>query len=92
MIRFYPRDIGMWRTGEFDFTCRGDITLVCRTITDYKDFYDREDLIAFLKEHKVRLDDGEYPLTFELRYNDSWKCPMYVVKQWTVIGWMKEIL
>lgn len=33
-VRFYPRDIGMFRTEEFDFSDRGKsiITLVCKDI------------------------------------------------------------
>lgn len=46
-VRFYPRDIGMFRTEEFDFSDRGiyNITLEVKHKKDYKDFHDRAELI-----------------------------------------------
>ena len=52
MITFYPRNIGMWHE-VFTFN---DITLSMNNIQS-KTIYNRDELIEFLKQHKVRLDD-----------------------------------
>ena len=91
-VRFYPRDIGMFRNGDFDFSLRGgDILLIARTIYDYKDFYDRHELITYLSSCGVRLDDANYPLSFEFCEKCFRDKNMYAVRQWTLIGWMEEI-
>ena len=95
-VRFYPRDIGFWRNNkDFDFSIRFAplITLEARTIWDYKDFYDRHELIDYLKLNGVRLNDFNYPLEFNYLENGhhTWGDNMYSIKQWTIIGWMKEL-
>ena len=93
MIIFYPRDIGRWRN-DFDFSCRtGAITLECKSKTDNKRFHNRNEFIDYLKEQGVRLDDIEYPLEItgpnEHHYFGS---NIYTVKQWTLIGWIRDDL
>ena len=86
MITFYPRNIGMWRN-VFTFN---DITLSVDNVQS-KTFYNRDELIEFLKQHKVRLDDPKYPLELEGPYEHHvfGNC-VYTVKQWTTIGWIKD--
>ena len=89
-VRFYPRDIGMFRNGDFDFD--PNITLVCRNILRYKDFHDRVELIEYLKGCGVRLDDSDYPLQFyDLEMHHSWNRMKWKVKQWSLLGWMEEL-
>lgn len=89
-IRFYPRDIGMFRNGDFDFAPR--ITLECRDTQRYKDFYDRSELIEYLKSRGIRLDDVDHPLEFyDYQMHHSWKQMMWTVKQWTLLGWAQEL-
>jgi len=88
MITFYPRDIGLWRQ-DFDFT--PDITLVPKTKTNHVTFSDRDDLIGFCKQHGVRLDDPENPFEILGPMNHPTLGPdTYVVKQWTVLGWIRD--
>ena len=88
-VRFYPRDIGMFRNGDFDFNYNPTL-LVCKTITNYKDFNDRAELTGYLKTRGVRLDDYEYPLTFESDQHHLYGNG-YSVKQWTHLGFMVEL-
>lgn len=93
MITFYPRDMAMWRE-EFDFT--PDITLTPKEKTDHKVFYDRDELIGFLKEHRVRLDDPQHPLRIESVSNEicskgsNRQGELFVVIQWSVLGWIRD--
>lgn len=93
MITFYPRDMARWRK-EFDFT--PDITLIPKEKTDYKVFYNRDELIGFLKEHGVRLDDPQHPLKIESVSDEvytkghSHQGELFVVVQWTVLGWIRD--
>ena len=90
MITFYPRDIGLWRK-DFDFSQRhGSFTLECKKQTDCKNFYDRTELIKFLKEHGVRLDDPNFPLEFSGPKEHSELGYVYTVMQFHVLGWIKE--
>lgn len=90
MITFYPRDIGLWRK-DFDFSQRnGSFTLECKKQTDHKIFYDRAELIEFLKEHGVRLDDPNFPLEFTGPREHSELGYVYTVMQFHVMGWIKE--
>jgi len=86
MITFYPRDIGLWRN-TFNFNTRS----IYGIDTPCKFFYDRNELIEFCKKHGVRLDDPNNP--FEI-LNDFSNPVLgdgtFVVKQWTVIGWLKD--
>ena len=78
----------MWRK-DFDFT--PDITLTPKQKTNFKVFYDRDELIGFLKEHGVRLDDPANPLEIVGPENHHIHGPnTYIVKQWTVLGWLKD--
>jgi hypothetical protein len=92
MITFFPRDIERWRSTDlFDFTRRPDISLSMSPKTDSVTFYNRAELIQFLKEHGVRLDDAKHPLEFTGPNNHSTFGPgIYNVTQWTLLGWMKE--
>ena len=88
MITFYPRDIGLWR-GHFDFA--PDITLTPKSKTNHQRFSDRDDLIGFCKQHGVRLDDPENPFEILGPENHPTLGPdTYVVKQWTVLGWIRD--
>lgn len=91
MITFYPRDIGMWRN-DFDFSERhGLITLVCKEKTHYKTFHDRDELIGFLKQHGVRLDDANNPLEITGPHdNPMFGKDTYNVIQWSLLGWIKD--
>ena len=87
MITFYPRDIGRWR-GIFDI---GNITLSVSAVT-CKRFHDRDDLIGFLKEHGVRLDDAANPLTINQHHGEHPTLGegVFDVIQWTLLGWIKD--
>lgn len=85
-ITFYPRDIGLWRDY---FSFGNDITLTPKPATDHKVFESIQELIDFCKGFGVRLDDPEHPFEI-LDYVHTGRGLMRTVKQWTVIGWMKE--
>lgn len=88
MIRFYPRDIGMFHNGDFDFS--PIVSLVAGAKCNYKDFYNRVELIEYLKSRGVRLNDAEVPLEFyDYREHQifGWG---YSVKQCTHLGFMIE--
>lgn len=88
MITFYPRDIGLWRK-DFDF--HPDITLIPKEKTNHKTFYDRDELIGFLKQHGVRLDDPTNPLKITGPHNHETLGPdTYDVIQWSLLGWIKD--
>lgn len=86
MVRFYPRELEVWKS-KFDFS--GDITLVNRTLKPYKEFYDRAELIKFLRENGPKLDNSKYPLEFN-SINHHYYGYCHVVKQIGVLGWMIE--
>lgn len=92
-VRFFPRDIGLFRNEDFDFPDRGKsvVNLVAKSKYDYKDFYDRKEMIEYLKSKGVRLDDPENPLRIEFR-PEKYSLGDFVVRQWTLLGWMKEIV
>ena len=76
-IRFYPRDIGLWRK---TFTWNG--------ISEPSKVFDSEqDLKKFCEEHGVRMDDPDYPFTL-LPCDHYVFGKAIVVQQWTVIGWV----
>ena len=91
MITFYPRDIELWRScPEFDLTQRGDILLAVKTKQDYKVFYNRVELIQFLKDFgKVRLSEGR-TLEFTGPHEHHVLGTVYNVTHWTLLGWMKD--
>jgi len=90
MITFYPRDIGMWRK-EFNFSDRHSITLEAKEYADRKVLYDRDELIGFLKEHGVKLDDPNNPLRITGPHDNEWLGPdTYDVVQWSLLGWIKD--
>lgn len=57
---------------------------------DYKDFYNRDELIKWLKTYGVRLDDAENPLKFNNEEHHHYG-NVYHVIQWSLLGWMKEL-
>ena len=76
-IRFYPRDMGLWRK---TFTWNG--------ISEPSKVFDSEqELKQFCEDHGVRMDDPDYPFML-LPCDDYvfWKA--LVVQQWTTIGWV----
>jgi hypothetical protein len=75
-IRFFPRDIGLWRK---EFVWNG--------ISEPSRVFDGEvELREFCRLHRVRFDDEVNPFVIESCCN-VWE-KNYVVKQWTVIGWL----
>ena len=87
-LLFIPRDIGKWRD-YFDFS--QDITLTPKEKPQAKEFNDYSELIEFLKQHRVRLDDPEYPLEFLSRTDHHVFGNCKEVVQWTLQGWVREI-
>lgn len=95
MITFYPRDIGRWRE-HFDFY--PPITLTPKVKTNYQVFRDRAEFIEFLREHKIQLDNPEFPLRFEsckeveAAAGNRFPAPgeLFEVIQWTVQGWFRD--
>ena len=90
-VRFYPRDIEMFRNGDFDFN-HNPVLLVYKPITNYKDFYDRQELIDYLKTKDVTLTDHQYPLVFKQEPHPEYGENSYTVKQYDIIGWFIEIV
>lgn len=86
-LQFIPRDIGMWRQ-DFDFS--QDITLAPKAKPTRKEFQDYNELIEFLKVHRVRLDDLENPLEFIQEDHHVFGICKAVI-QWSLVGWVKEI-
>ena len=91
MVTFYPRDIERWRScPEFDLTQRGDITLAVKPKRDYKVFYNRAELIEFLKDFGgVKLTEGR-TLHFTGPYDHHVFGKVYDVTHWLLLGWMKD--
>lgn len=96
MITFYPRDIGMWRK-TFDFN--PSIILTPKLVPSAHEgmaFYSRDELIEFLKQHGVRLDDPKFPLLIEQANENIYqkgharRGELFIVVQWTVIGWIRD--
>lgn len=79
--RFYPRDIGMWRK-MFDFSSE-----IGSHKPKFLEFNDRKELIEFLKDNGVRLDDPKHPLMFLHEEHFEWGNRLAVV-QWSVLGWI----
>ena len=81
MIRFYPRDIGMWR-GVFNFPPK------MLPLPDYKEFDSPQEFLDFLVEHKVRLDDPDNKLVFVKKTaSTDYDCiTLYECIQWSSIG------
>jgi hypothetical protein len=85
----------MWED-HFDF--HPPITLTPKEKTDHQSFRDRAELIAFLREHGVRLDDPQNPLRFErLLHQDDTNGKgnaghgeLFSVVQWSVLGWFRD--
>lgn len=75
-IRFYPRDMGLWRK---TFTWNG-ISEPSRI------FNGEESFRKFCAEHGVRFDDLDNPFLIEPCHHVWGK--QYIVRQWTVIGWL----
>jgi hypothetical protein len=76
MIVFYPRDIGLWRK---------DLTP--------KQFSDHDDLLGYCKENGVRMDDPDNPFSITGPMdNPLYGKGTFTVHQWTVLGWIKDIV
>lgn len=79
MIRFYPRDIGLWRK-----------TFVWNGISEpSKKFDDIESLKQFCGEHGVNVNDENFPFYLE-SCGDYVMGKQFTVMQWTCIGWVNE--
>lgn len=92
MITFYPRNIGIW-SKHFDFN--PPITLTPKEKTDHAVFRDRAELIEFLKQHGVRLDDPEFPLRFNrgstiFTKGHDHEGELFTVVQWSLLGWIRD--
>lgn len=96
MIIFFPRDIGMWRK-VFDFNPA--ITLTPKLVPSAHEglpFYSREELIGFLKQHGIRLDDAQHPLLIEkvdeTKYHKGHarQGELFTVVQWSLVGWIRD--
>jgi hypothetical protein len=81
MIRFHPRDIGMWR-GIFNFPPK------MLPLPDYKEFDSPQEFLDFLVDNKVRLDDPNNKLLFiKKTASDAYDCiSLYECVQWSSIG------
>lgn len=89
-VKFYPRDIEFWRsTEEYDFSKRLNkiSTLECPQKEDYKVFDSRVELIEYLKERGVRMDDPDNPLIFTQENHHVFGKNTYTVIQWSLLGW-----
>lgn len=76
-LRFYPRNIGMWRK---TFTWDG--------ISEPSKLFDSEESFRqFCAEHGVRFDDSENPFML-IKCNDHVSGKQYAVHQWSTIGWI----
>lgn len=75
MIKFYPRDIGMWRN-KFNFE---------NDDRPYIILNDESGLKQFCAEYGVKLNDPEFPFEIITWDGDYYQ---FCVKQWTVIGWL----
>lgn len=92
MIIFYPKNLDLWND-EFDFN--NSITLVPKEKTNFKSFYDRDELLGFLKGKGVNLNNGKNPLTI---FHTKEPYPEYIkatevfeVKQENTLGWLVDI-
>lgn len=88
MITFYPEQLAIWND-EFDF--HPSITLVPKEKTNYKVFYDRDELIGFCKAHGVILTNPDSP--FEItgpEIHPEWGIGTYKVTQGILLGYLKD--
>lgn len=91
MILFYPANLYLWNN-EFEFN--NSITLTPKEKTNFKSFYDRDELIGFLKDKGIKLNNGLNPLTiFHAKepYPDYIKSQeVFEVKQENTLGWLVD--
>jgi len=91
MIIFYPRNIGKWQD-HFDFN--PSITLTPKAKTYYQAFQNRNEFIAFLKEHDVSLTNPNFPLRFQNWDTSAQDFPgsgdTFIVIQCDILGWFKD--
>ncbi len=91
-VRFYPANIRRFRNGDFDFSFRKcNITLVARTIFDYKDFYDRKEFVEYLVSNGIKLNSFKYPLRIDKEKNFIDNRVVFRVHQKDFLGWMVEL-
>lgn len=94
-VRFYPSDIELFHTEDFDFSARSDITLVARTIEDYKEFHDRQELIEFIKSYGIKLDTPNNSLEITKRPRAHIMYGEHTYNVWQgelLLGVMKEFI
>lgn len=80
MIKFYPRDIGLWRE-IFDFEIAKRPSMM---------FDNEQDLTSFVSEHFPIEEENKYPVTFIEEKNHHLNTT-HIVFRWTVVGWMTKI-
>ena len=88
MITFYPEKLEIWQD-EFDF--HPDITLSMKEKTNYKVFYNRDELMGFCKSYGFTLNDHENP--FEItgpENHPDFGIGTFKVKQGITLGWLKD--
>ena len=76
-LRFYPRDIGLWRK---TFTWNG-ISEPCKV------FDSEQELKKFCADHGAKVDNPDYPFMI-LPCSHYIFGKQYVVECWTAIGWV----
>jgi hypothetical protein len=95
-VRFYPSDIELFHTEDFDLSIRNKpITLTTRTIYDYKDFLDRQELIEFLKSYGIKLDTPNNSLEITKRPRAHIMYGEHTYNVWqgeSLLGIMKEFV
>lgn len=86
----------MWRK-VFDFDRAPTLTpTITPNAHEGMHFYSRDELISFLKQHRVRLDDPEHPLLIEqvsdtlYQKGHAGQGELFIVVQWTVVGWIRD--
>ena len=79
MIRFYPRDIQLWRK-----------TFKWNGISEPSKIFDSVDALKqFCIDHGIRVSDEKYP--FHLESCDNYiSDKKYAVIQWSCIGWVND--
>jgi len=94
MIIFFPIEDSTWNK---TFSFKRSITLECKHDLDWHaTFRDRAELIEFLKQHDVKLNDGLNPLKFEQAPPGTedphpyYSGTIYNVIQGSLVGQMKD--
>jgi len=87
MIRFYPRDVGVWRE-RFQFNVNDDPYMSIKNISHiknlnrpYRDFENISQIKDLCREVGLNVDDATYPFTIRDHY----------VIVWTVVGYIEML-